>query len=72
MKISVHLTPGSKVNRIVKTDKTHYRVWVKEVPVNGRANRALIKTISDHLNLKPCHISLISGFTSREKILEII
>lgn len=72
MKISVHLKPGAKVNRIVKTDETHYRVWAKEVPVDGRANRALIKAISEHLNLKIYRVSLVSGFTSREKVMEII
>ena len=47
------------------------RVRVKAAPVVGAANAALIQLLSKQLGLSKNKISLVSGATSRNKIVEI-
>jgi uncharacterized protein YggU (UPF0235/DUF167 family) len=48
-----------------------YKVSVKESPVNGRANDAIIRALAKHFDIPPACVRLISGQTSRQKIFEI-
>ena len=49
----------------------HFEVSVKEPPIAGRANMAIIKAVAGHFKVAPSRVRIISGFTSRQKILEI-
>ncbi len=71
MKIFVKTKPGAKMNEIKKIDDDHYVVSVTEPPIRGRANKLLIKLLSDYFNLSGSQISIISGFHSKEKIIEL-
>lgn len=70
MKIFVKAKPSSKEEKIVKIDESHYEVFVKEPPIGGMANRAIIKAISDYFNAP--NVRIISGHFSRQKIIEIL
>jgi uncharacterized protein len=48
------------------------RVRVRAAPVDGAANAALIQLLSKQLGLPKSKISLVSGATSRNKIIEIL
>lgn len=72
MKIFVTAKPGSKENFVEKIDKEHFIVRVKELPIEGRANRALLALLADHFSIPHSNISLLSGKTSRNKIIEIL
>ena len=43
MKIKVKLHPGSSQEKIEQLEENHYEVWLKEKPVDGKANKALEK-----------------------------
>lgn len=72
MKIFVKAKPRSKEEKIEKVDGDHYVVSVKEPPVEGRANRAIIRLIAEFFNTSPSRVSIISGHTSRQKIVEVL
>ncbi len=72
MKINVTAKPSSKKPGITKIDDLNYIVAVKEPPVEGRANRAIEKALADFLNYPPYQVRIVSGFTSRQKIIEIV
>ena len=50
---------------------TVLRVRVKAPPVDGAANAALIQLLAKHLGVAKRDISLISGATARNKIIEV-
>jgi len=72
MKIFVEAKPGSKNEGVERIDENHFVVRVKEPPIQGRANRAITKALAGHLYIAPFRIKLVSGFSSKQKIFEIL
>lgn len=72
MKIFVSAKPNSKIEKIEQIDKTHFNVSVKAPPVKGLANRAIAKVLAEYFDLSPSRVNLISGYTSRQKVFEIL
>ncbi|OGZ71924.1 MAG: hypothetical protein A2908_02475 [Candidatus Staskawiczbacteria bacterium RIFCSPLOWO2_01_FULL_38_12b] len=71
MKIIVKTKPGAKNDKIEKIDESNYIVYVKEPPINGRANAALVKLLAEHFDISPSLVSIISGHMARVKVVEI-
>lgn len=71
MKLFIRAKPNSKRTRVEKISDNTYLVEVKEPPIDGRANKAVIKALAEFLNIAPSRIKLIQGATSKQKILEI-
>lgn len=71
MKIFVHARPASREAKIEKVDTTHFVVSVKEPPVRGRANNAIIQALAAYFSLPASCIRIIRGQFSREKVIEI-
>jgi len=71
VKIIVKTKPGSKDNKIEKIDESNYIVYVKEPPIDGKANAAVIKLLADYFDISPSLIEIISGFMARVKVIEI-
>lgn len=72
MKIFVKVKPEAKQEKVEEIDDTNFKVWVKEPPEKGRANRAVLKVLADYLNTSQSNVRIISGNTSRNKVIEII
>ncbi len=70
MKISVKAKPNSEENKVEKVDDLNYVVSVKEPPVQGRANRAIVKALSEYFHT--LNVRILSGHTSRNKIIEVL
>ena len=70
-KFKVIVRTKSTDNEIVGYDeaKKAYKINLKAKPVECKANKELIKFLSKELKKK---VRIISGFRSKEKILEII
>lgn len=71
MKIFVKVKLKSKRIFVKKVDETHFEVAVKEPPIEGRANQAVIQTLADYFDVAPSHIEIISGKTSKQKLIEL-
>ena len=72
MKIKVKTTPRSKVVRLDEPGPDG--VWqarVQAPPVDGKANEAVIRLLSDRFAVPKSRISLVSGESSRLKTFEI-
>ena len=61
----------SKQGFVKKVDETHFEVAVKEPPVEGRANQAVIQALADYFDLAPSRLEIVSGRTSRQKLIEV-
>ena len=46
-------------------------IAIKSEPKHGKANKELIRKTSDFFRVPECSIRIISGLTSRKKIIEI-
>ncbi len=84
MKVFVKAKPNSKENKIeelnaqsnlfeAKKEKFDFSfvIKVKEKPVLGRANEAIIKILAEHFGVAKSSINLVSGATSKNKIFNI-
>ncbi len=71
MRISVKAKPSARENKVEKIDDVSFIVSVKEPPVQGRANKAIIEELSEYFGVNISMISILSGHTSRNKIIEI-
>lgn len=72
MKIFVKAKPGARISEIQKVDENHYVVSVKEPPIQGKANVAIIEALAEYFQKRLSQVRIVSGFTSRQKIVEII
>jgi len=72
MKIFVKAKPLSTKERIEKISETNFVVAVKEPPRNGRANAAIVKALADNFGISSSRIRLVSGFSAKQKIFEIL
>jgi uncharacterized protein (TIGR00251 family) len=71
MKISVKVKLHSKEEKIEKIDDDNFMVWTKELPIENRANEAIIKILADYFNVSASSVEIISGFKSKHKKIEI-
>jgi len=71
MKIFVKVKPKAKEEKVEKIDDINFKVFVKQLPEKGRANRAVIKALANYFNISQSNIQIISGSNSRLKIIEI-
>ncbi len=71
MKIIIKAKPGAKQEKIERIDEKNYVVSVKEPPIGGQANTAIIKALAQHFDVSVSLVEIISGFTARVKVVEI-
>lgn len=71
MTITVHAKPSAREEKVEKISETEYRVSVKEPPVQGRANAAIIKALAGYFGVSPSQVQIVHGHTSRTKIIAI-
>lgn len=69
---TVVVKPHSKKGPLVLTTaKNELMVYLREKPVEGEANQALIKLLSDFFDIPKTHIYIKSGTHGRKKLVEI-
>ncbi len=71
MKIFIKAKPGSKKEGVEKISENVFLVRVKEPPIEGRANKAIIEKLSKYFKIPKSKIELVSGQNSKEKAVEI-
>ena len=71
MKIQVKVKPNSKVEE-VSQEGDSFVVKVKEPPKEGRANGAGIKLLAEQFSVRQSQVRILSGFGSKNKIIEIV
>lgn len=71
MRINVKAKPNSREEKIEKIDEDNYVVSVKEPPEKGKANNAIRNALAVYFKTGSSCVKIISGFSSRNKIIEI-
>ena len=70
-RVTVRLTPKAGRTGIDGWAGEVLRARVAAAPVDGGANDALVKLIAKALHIAPSRVAIVSGGTSRTKIVEI-
>lgn len=71
MRLKIKAFPKSSREEIIRKDDI-VKVYVKAAPDKGKANKAVISLIAKEFKVKKSSVSIVSGETSRNKVLEII
>lgn len=71
MRLSFRLTPRSSQNKIHPQADGTFKAQVTSPPVDGAANQALLRLVSDYFDTPISQITIIRGKNSRVKIVEI-
>jgi len=76
MKINIRLTPNAKKTELLSEETNLFgekflRIKVNAPPVEGKANKELIRFLSEHFHTAKSNIKILQGETSRDKIVEI-
>jgi uncharacterized protein YggU (UPF0235/DUF167 family) len=71
VKIKITVKPGAKQNAVEKTASGGLMIAVKERAIEGRANKAVLRSAAEYFNIAPSRVKIVSGFVSRKKIIEV-
>jgi uncharacterized protein YggU (UPF0235/DUF167 family) len=71
VKVAVRVKPGFAHTKVGGHHGGELIVRVQERAVEGAASTAAIKAVAEALGLRPYEVTLVSGVTSRSKVLEI-
>lgn len=76
-RISIKVTPKSSKNKVIpdimpdEKGNEFFKVFITAQPENNRANRALIKLLAEYFDVSQSKINIVSGLTSKSKIIDI-
>ena len=56
----------------IEVNGNEITIGVKSKPVDGKANKEIIKKLAKHFGVSSANIAIRSGHKSRDKIVEIV
>ena len=71
MKLIIKTKPKAREDKVEKVDESHFTVFTKIVAEKGKANAQVIKLLADYFSVPQSNVSILSGKTSRNKIVYI-
>ena len=69
--IAIKMIPKASRSEVVGWEESRLKIRIAEVPEKGRANKELIRLLSEVLKISKSEIEIISGETSRLKRVKI-
>ncbi len=70
-RIVVQVRPNAGRNEVVRCLEGVWHLRIAAAPVQGRANRELVRFLAEALGLSPSSLSIQRGMTSRRKVIGI-
>ncbi len=71
MKITIIAHPNSKKPRIEEDLFGTLHIYVNQPPLEGKANKAVIKILAEYFKLSKSKVTLIRGEKSKQKFFNI-
>lgn len=71
-RVTVHVQPNAGRNKVVKYENQVLYVKLAAPPVEGKANQALVKHLSDVLHIPKSNISIERGLSGRNKTVALV
>ncbi len=72
MRYAIYVKPNSKKGPLVVELDNELVVYLREKPVDGEANVALIKLLAKHFGVAKTCIAIKTGQNSRHKIIKVL
>lgn len=72
MKLTVKVKPNNKQPGLEFLSETECIARLKSPPVDGKANEELIEALSKHFHVPKKNISILSGLSSKSKLVFIL
>ena len=69
--LTVKVKPNSKQQKIEHQLDGSLTVYLESPPVDGKANKELIKLLSDRFGIPKSQITIKSGLSSKNKLVEL-
>ncbi|BAZ95380.1 UPF0235 protein [Thiohalobacter sp. COW1] len=69
--LDLHVQPGARREELAGEHGGRLKVRIKAAPIEGKANRGLIRFLADLFGVAPRDIQLLRGETGRDKRLRI-
>ena len=70
-RLRVRVSPGARSNAVLGRHGEGWKVRVTAAPVGGKANDAVLRLLAERLDLPGKSLTLVSGPSSRDKIVEL-
>lgn len=67
----LHIQPGAKQEEVVGIYNDRLKIRLKVPPIEGRANKALIKFLAKTFDVPASQIEVLQGIASRQKTVKI-
>ncbi|NJM23668.1 MAG: DUF167 domain-containing protein [Richelia sp. SM1_7_0] len=71
MQIRVKVKPNSQIPKIIEAEDSSLTIYLKSPPIDGKANQELIKVLAERFNVPKSSVTIKSGLSSRQKVVEI-
>lgn len=71
IRISIKVQPNARQNEILRYQDEVLHIRIAAPPVKGKANRELLRFLSDILGLSQSQLTIEKGMTSRVKVVGI-
>ncbi|MBI4411524.1 MAG: DUF167 domain-containing protein [Deltaproteobacteria bacterium] len=71
MKIWIQVKPRSRKEKVEILPDGSLRVFVKEPPVEGKANKAVVNLLARHFSVPQSTVEILSGASGKRKLVEI-
>ncbi len=72
MTYTVLVKPGSKKSPLVVENGHALTVFLREKPIDGAANQALVKVLAKHFSVSKSQVTIKAGTKSRHKLVDIV
>jgi uncharacterized protein (TIGR00251 family) len=69
--LNLRIVPRASRDEVGEEWGAALKIRLQAPPVEGKANRALIRFLADRLDVSPGHIELLSGETARTKRVRV-
>ena len=72
IRFNLRVVPKSSKNILSVIDEGVVKLKINAPPIDGKANLACIKFLSDVFNVSKSQISIVSGDKSKTKVIEVL
>lgn len=72
IRFNLRVVPKSSKNILTVMDEGVVKLKINAPPIDGKANLACIKFLSDVFNVSKSQISIVSGDKSKIKVIEVL
>lgn len=72
MKLTITVKTNAKRTAVEKLPDGSYRVAVNAPPVEGKANAAVVRVLSNYFSVPQSAIRIVKGMRGKRKIIEIV